>query len=116
MELIASRGKGYRPAEKNKSDDSPLGLIAIDSLFSPVKKVSYTIENAREGKSLDYDYGPGAYKMTLRFDETAFITSDLIWSELNDDQNRGTGVFGEEAPRFEFDAVTQAALNELANK
>ena len=54
--------------------------------------------------------------MTLRFDETAFITSDLIWSELNDDQNRGTGVFGEEAPRFEFDAVTQAALAELANK
>ena len=55
MELIASRGKGYRPAEKNKDDDSPLGLIAIDSLFSPVKKVSYSIENAREGKSLDYD-------------------------------------------------------------
>ena len=55
MELIASTGKGYRPAEKNKKDDSPLGLITIDSLFSPVKNVSYTIENAREGKSLDYD-------------------------------------------------------------
>ena len=55
MELIAKTGKGYRPAEKNKSDDAPLGLIAIDSLFSPVKKVSYTVENAREGKSLDYD-------------------------------------------------------------
>jgi len=55
MELIANRGKGYRPAEKNKKEDAPLGLIAIDSLFSPVKKVSYTVENAREGKSLDYD-------------------------------------------------------------
>ena len=55
MELIASTGKGYFPSEKNKSDDAPLGLIAIDSLFSPVKKVSYRIENAREGKSLDYD-------------------------------------------------------------
>jgi len=55
MELIASNGKGYCPAEKNKKDDAPLGLIAIDSLFSPVKKVSYTVENAREGKSLDYD-------------------------------------------------------------
>ena len=55
MELIANSGKGYRPAEKNKHEDAPLGLIAIDSLFSPVKKVSYTIENAREGKSLDYD-------------------------------------------------------------
>jgi DNA-directed RNA polymerase subunit alpha len=55
MELIASTGKGYHPAEKNKKEDEPLGLIAIDSLFTPVKKVSYTIENAREGKSLDYD-------------------------------------------------------------
>ena len=55
MELFASTGKGYLPAEKNKKDDTPLGLIAIDSLFTPVKKVSYTVENAREGKSLDYD-------------------------------------------------------------
>jgi len=55
MELIASTGKGYRPAEKNKKEDYPLGLISIDSLFTPVKKVSYTVENAREGKSLDYD-------------------------------------------------------------
>ena len=55
MELIANTGKGYRAAEKNKVEDSPLGLITIDALFSPVKKVSYSIENAREGKSLDYD-------------------------------------------------------------
>jgi len=55
MELIANMGKGYSPAEKNKKDDAPLGLIAIDSLFSPVKKVSYFVENARKGKFLDYD-------------------------------------------------------------
>ena len=55
LELIANTGKGYRPSEKNKKDDAPLGLIAIDSHFSPVKKVSYRVENAREGKSLDYD-------------------------------------------------------------
>ena len=55
MELIADSGKGYRPSEKNKQEDAPLGLISIDSVFSPVKKVSYSVENAREGKSLDYD-------------------------------------------------------------
>ncbi len=55
MELIVNNGKGYVSAKKNKSDDSPLGLIAIDSLFSPVKKVSFTVENAREGSALDYD-------------------------------------------------------------
>ena len=55
MELVAKTGKGYHPADKNKSEDAPLGLISIDSLFSPVKKVSYSVDNAREGKSLDYD-------------------------------------------------------------
>ena len=55
MELIANTGKGYRPADKNKDEDAPLGLIAIDSLFSPVKKVSFTIENTRAGSALDYD-------------------------------------------------------------
>ncbi len=55
MELIANTGKGYSPAEKHKKDDALLGLIPIDSLFSPVKKVSYSVENARKGKFLDYD-------------------------------------------------------------
>ena len=54
MELIVN-WKGYVSAIKNKSDDNPLGLIAVDSLFSPVKKVSFTIENTRAGSALDYD-------------------------------------------------------------
>ena len=44
-----------KPAPKNKSEDSPLGLISIDSLFSPVKKVSFSVENTRAGSALDYD-------------------------------------------------------------
>jgi|TARA_B110000259_G_scaffold186971_1_gene239624 DNA-directed RNA polymerase subunit alpha len=55
MELIVNTGKGYVPSTKNKDEDSPLGLIAVDSLFSPVKKVSYTVENTRAGSALDYD-------------------------------------------------------------
>jgi DNA-directed RNA polymerase subunit alpha len=55
MELIVNTGKGYVPSTKNKDDDSPLGLIAVDSLFSPIKKVSYTVENTRAGSALDYD-------------------------------------------------------------
>ena len=50
MELIVNTGKGYVPSTKNKGEDSPLGLIAVDSLFSPVKKVSYTVENTRAGR------------------------------------------------------------------
>ena len=52
---MISTGKGYIPAPKNRSEESPLGLISIDSLFSPVKKVSFTVENTRAGSALDYD-------------------------------------------------------------
>jgi DNA-directed RNA polymerase subunit alpha len=55
MELIVNNGRGYVMAQKNKSEDSPLGLIAIDSLFSPVKKVSFKVDSTREGDALDYD-------------------------------------------------------------
>ena len=55
MEMTVGNGKGYASAEMNKPEEPPLGLIPIDSLFSPVKKVSYSVSTAREGKALDYD-------------------------------------------------------------
>jgi DNA-directed RNA polymerase subunit alpha len=55
MEFTAEMGKGYVPAERNRPDDAPIGLIPVDSLYSPVKKVSYRVENTREGQILDYD-------------------------------------------------------------
>ena len=55
MEMTVGTGKGYVPSLMNKPEEPPLGLIPIDSLFSPVKKVSYSISTAREGKALDYD-------------------------------------------------------------
>ena len=55
MEFTADIGKGYVAAERNRPDGAPIGLIPVDSLYSPVKKVSYRIENTREGQILDYD-------------------------------------------------------------
>ena len=55
MELMVNNGRGYVLAQKNKSEDTPLGMIAIDSLFSPVKKVSFKVESTRAGSALDYD-------------------------------------------------------------
>jgi DNA-directed RNA polymerase subunit alpha len=55
MEFTVDTGKGYVPAERNRTEDAPIGLIPVDSLYSPVKKVSYRIENTREGQILDYD-------------------------------------------------------------
>ncbi len=55
MEFTADMGKGYVQADRNRPDDAPIGLIPVDSLYSPVKKVSYKVENTREGQILDYD-------------------------------------------------------------
>ena len=55
MELTVNTGKGYVSAERNRIEDSPIGLICVDSLFSPVKKVSFRVEDTREGQILDYD-------------------------------------------------------------
>src|SRR5207244_1540153 len=55
MELIIDVGKGYVPASENKIADAPIDMIAIDSIFSPVKRVSYNIENVRVGSRTDYD-------------------------------------------------------------
>jgi DNA-directed RNA polymerase subunit alpha len=55
MYLTIGRGRGYSPAEENKSPDQPIGVIPIDSIFSPVKRVAYQVEAARVGQRTDYD-------------------------------------------------------------
>ncbi|HEX15844.1 MAG: DNA-directed RNA polymerase subunit alpha [Deltaproteobacteria bacterium] len=55
MEMTVKMGKGYVPAERNKEEDMPLGTIPIDAIFTPVKKVNYTVTNARVGHITDYD-------------------------------------------------------------
>ncbi|MFN7418404.1 MAG: DNA-directed RNA polymerase subunit alpha [Alphaproteobacteria bacterium] len=55
MEFTVQNGKGYVPAEMNRPEDAPIGLIAVDSLYSPVKRVAYRVEPTRQGQSLDYD-------------------------------------------------------------
>jgi len=53
--LTIGRGRGYRPAEENKSPDQPIGVIPIDSIFSPVRRVAYAVEQARVGQKTDFD-------------------------------------------------------------
>jgi DNA-directed RNA polymerase subunit alpha len=55
MELTIGQGKGYRPAEANKTDDMPIGTIPIDSIFSPVRRVNYVVTPARVGRDTDFD-------------------------------------------------------------
>jgi DNA-directed RNA polymerase subunit alpha len=62
--------KGYVAAEHNKVEESAIGVIPIDSIFSPVKQVSYNIENTREGKVLDYD------KLTMTIETNGSVTPE----------------------------------------
>ncbi len=55
MDMVVSLGKGYVPAERNRDEKAPVGTIPIDSIFSPMKKVNFTVTNARVGQITDYD-------------------------------------------------------------
>src|SRR5262249_24065242 len=55
MEVTVSSGKGYVPAEKNKTEDMPIGTIPIDAIFSPVQRVNYVVTPARVGRETDFD-------------------------------------------------------------
>ncbi len=55
LEMVVKTGKGYVPAEKNKLKDQPIGVIAVDSIFSPIQNVNYHVTNARVGQVTDYD-------------------------------------------------------------
>jgi len=70
MEMNVGTGKGYVSADLNKPEEPPLGLIPIDSLFSPVKRVSYAVSTAREGKALDYD------KLTMEIETNGSISAE----------------------------------------
>jgi DNA-directed RNA polymerase subunit alpha len=70
MEFTVNNGKGYVPADRNRAEDAPIGLIPVDSLYSPVKKCSYKVENTREGQVLDYD------KLTLNIETDGAVTGE----------------------------------------
>jgi len=70
MEFTVNTGKGYVPTERNRPEDAPIGLIPVDSLYSPVRKVSYRVENTREGQILDYD------KLTMQIETNGALSPD----------------------------------------
>ncbi|APT14250.1 DNA-directed RNA polymerase subunit alpha [Lactobacillus jensenii] len=73
MQIAVKNGRGYVPASENKTDDMPIGVIPVDSLFSPIKKVNYQVESTRVGKKDDYD------KLTLEVWTDGSITpSDAL--------------------------------------
>lgn len=70
IEFTVETGKGYVPASQNRTEDSPIGLIPIDAIFSPVKKVAYKVENTRVGQVTDYD------KLSMVVETNGAVTPD----------------------------------------
>jgi DNA-directed RNA polymerase subunit alpha len=70
MELTVENGKGYVPGTDNRPEDAPIGMIPVDALFSPVRKVSYRVENTRVGQVTDYD------RLAMRVETNGAITPE----------------------------------------
>ena len=85
MELTITKGRGYIGADKNKKEDTPIGVIAVDSIYTPVERVNLTVENTRVGQVTDYD------KLTLDVftngtlapDEAISLAAKVLSEHLN---------------------------------
>lgn len=74
MEVYVGRGRGYVPADQNKNEDAPIGYIAVDSIFTPIKKVNYFVNNTRVGQSINYD------KLTIEVETNGTLTAREVIS------------------------------------
>ncbi|MGN0170409.1 MAG: DNA-directed RNA polymerase subunit alpha [Lachnospiraceae bacterium] len=85
MELTICKGRGYISAEKNKTEDTPIGVIAVDSIYTPVDRVNLQVQNTRVGQMTDYDklildvYSNG----TLEPDEAVSLAAKVLCEHLN---------------------------------
>src|SRR5207342_2160482 len=88
--LTIGRGRGYRPAEENKTPDQPIGVIPIDSIFSPVRRVAYSVEQARVGQRTDYD------KLTLDIETDSSIDPQAALREASEILISSLSIFTDE--------------------
>jgi DNA-directed RNA polymerase subunit alpha len=78
MYVTIGRGRGYRPAEENKDDDQPIGVIPIDSIFSPIRRASYVVDAARVGQRTDFD------KLSLELETDGSIEPNAALREASE--------------------------------
>jgi DNA-directed RNA polymerase subunit alpha len=105
--LTIGRGRGYRPAEGNKSPEQPIGVIPIDSIFSPVRRVSYDVEAARVGQRTDFD------KLTLDIETDGSVDPQAALREAAEVLIQSLSIFTD-ASRIESLAVPGDGAAELA--
>lgn len=119
MELTITKGRGYISSEKNKRDDLPIGVIPIDSIYTPVDRVNLTVENTRVGQITDYDkltldvYTKG----TLAPDEAVSLAAKVLSEHLNSfidlSENAKTAEVMVEKEDNEKEKVLEMSIDEL---
>ena len=99
MEFTISKGRGYVPAEDNVIEDSPIGTIAIDSIFTPIKNVNYNIENYRVGQKTDYE------KLNINITTDGSIDPKLALTEASKILIQHFMLFSDEKISLETDSI-----------
>jgi DNA-directed RNA polymerase subunit alpha len=107
MYLTIGRGRGYRPAEGNKSPDQPIGVIPIDSIFSPVRRVTYEVDAARVGQRTDFD------KLTLDIETDGSVDPQAALREAAEILIKSLSIFTD-ASRIESLSIPGDGAAELA--
>ncbi len=105
--LTIGRGRGYSPAEENKSDDQPIGVIPIDSIFSPIRRTSYSVATARVGQRTDFD------KLTLDLETDGSIEPAAALREASEILIKTLAIFTD-AERVEELTAREAIAAPLA--
>jgi len=108
MELTIEKGKGYVTADENKNEDQPIDAIAIDSIFTPIKKVNYWVEKARVGRSTDYD------KLVMEIWTDGSITPQTAVSQAAGILNEHLSIFSfnSDEPVIEEESAAEGVVEE----
>ena len=89
MYLTIGRGRGYAPAEENKTEEAPIGVVPIDSIFSPIRRASYNVDSARVGQRTDFD------KLTLNLETDGSIEPSAALREASEILIKSLAIFSD---------------------
>lgn len=115
MDLIVEEGRGYVPSSQNRKEDAPIGVIPIDALFSPIKRVSYKVEHTRVGQMTDYD------KLIMSIETNGAVTPEdavAFAARILQDQTQAFINFEEpeERPKEKEGGVENALMRNLLKR
>ena len=119
MELTITKGRGYVSADKNKSEDLPIGVIAVDSIYTPVERVNITVENTRVGQITDFDkltldvYTNGTLVPDEAVSLAAKVLSEHLSLFIDLSENAKTAEVMEEKQEDEKEKVLEMSIDEL---